>query len=175
MERRLGRRDIDVEELCVSVSAITHRNKFTKEERDELHEKVQILYDEYVVSKWEEEKLDEGVAETLRAVALESPQKTEQRMQTREEWASNHGLRLDGKRKPGPPKAKKKTVFDIAPGDRGTAAGPSEPIDPQVFEEQWMDAQIAKRKEEDRFIKGRRLRKIADPPPRRAEPKNFWI
>ena len=175
MERRLGRKDIDVEELCIEVSGITHRNRFTKEERDELHEKVQMIYDEFVLAKWEEEKMDESVVQTLRAVALESPRKTERKMQTREEWADNHGLRLDGKRKPGPPKAKKKTVFDISPGERGTAAAPSEPIDVELFESQWMDAQIAKQKEEDCFLKGRRLRKIADPPKRRAEPKNFWI
>ena len=175
MERRLGRKDIDVEELCVEVSSITHRNRFTKEERDELHEKVQLLYDEFVVAKWEEEKLDECVVQTLRAVALETPQNTERKMQTPEQWADNHGLRLDGKRKPGPPKAKKKTVFDIEPGERGTAAGPSEPIDAEVFEHQWMDAQVAKQKDEDRFLKGKRLRKIPDPPRRRAEAKSFWI
>ena len=175
MERRLGRKDIDVEELCIEVRGITQRNRFTKEERDELHEKVQMLYDEFVVAKWEEEKLDECVVQTLRAVSLEAPQKTEQKMQTPEHWAVNHGLRLNGKRRPGPPKAKKRTVFVVAPGERGTLAGPSEPIDAEVFEHQWMDSQVAKQKDEDRFLKGRRLRKIADPPKRRAEPKNFWI
>ena len=180
---RLGIEDIQIEEHTDRVMALSHRNKLSKQELDELRETSLALYERTIELERELDAFrNERYVDAMRAAAidkaLEQPAKSQPKPESQmswEDWCREHNLRYNGKRKPGPPKAKKKTVFDIAPGERGTAAGPSEPIDPQVFEDQWMDAQIAKRKEEERFIKGKRLRKTADPPPRRAEPKNFWI
>ena len=69
---------------------------------------------------------------------------------TREEYYAELGLRPDGKQKPGPKKAKPKTIFDVE-----LEAG--EPIDADEIERQWLEYTIMKEKTEVKPMQGRRL------------------
>ena len=176
---RLGIADIDVEEHVDRVMALSHRNKLSKQELDELRETSQALYARTIeVERELEAYRNERYISTMRAAAIEQSVEgadIKHHPMSWEDWCREHNLRYNGKKKPGPAKKKPKAIWDIPAGERGTATKPSEPIDLTSFEEQWMDAQVEKRKEEDRYLKGKRLRNEATQLPTRPAPKNFWI
>ena len=178
-ERQLGREDIDVIALVEEVESITGKHKFTREQMDELRRKVDLLYNEYVTEKWEEEaKAFEAYVDPLRAVTLDSGKPLEG-MMTKEEWNLAHGLRADGSKKRGPAPKKKKTVFDIAPGERGTAKKPGEPTDftqmEKELEARMMEEHMQERDAHPQQNVGKRLRKDHLAPPKRANVKSFWV
>lgn len=180
-ERQLDRNEIDVPTFVEEIESITGKHKFTREAMDELRLKVDLLYNEFVVDKWEEEeRLNKEVNAKLHAAILESdPSDTPVKMMTEEEWNIAHGRRFDGSKRRGPAPKKKKAIWDLSPGEKGTAEKPGEPIEfammEQEFEERMMDDYIAQRNSEPQQLVGKRLRKDHLNQPKRAPVKSFWI
>lgn len=178
-ERQLNREDINVVALVEEVESITGKHKFTRKEMDELRRKVDLIYDEFVKEQWETEAhYYEPFIDTLRATALTSGEPS-QGMMTREEWFEAHGLRKDGSKRRGPAPKKKKAVWDLSPGEKGTATKPGEPIDcdqmEQELEARMMEHFIEERDAQPQKNVGKRLRKDHLTPPKRANVKSFWI
>lgn len=178
-ERRLGIKELDVEEFCDDVMKVTGKHKFTRAEMDEMREKVDFLYRKYLDEKWEQEAQHlEPYKEALKAIHLAAADE-DTKFMTPEEWHLAHGLRADGSRKRGPAPKKKKTVWDLSPGEKGTAEKPGEPIDitsmEQEIEQRMMEEAIAQQKHEDKFPKGKRMRRGIAPVQRRPKSQDFWI
>jgi hypothetical protein len=180
-ERQLKRNEIDVPTFVEEVEAVTGKHKFTRAEMDELRRKVDLLYNEYVLDKWETEekenkeinaKLHERMLEQEKLIASSPTMSPEQ-------WHLAHGRRPDGSKRRGPAPKKKKTVWDLAPGECGIAEKPGEPIDfeqmDQEFEEKMMEDYIAQRNSEPQQHVGKRLRKDHLNPPKRPNVKYFWV
>ena len=169
-ERQLGRADMDITEICEQVDAITLKHKYTKEEMNTLRWKVDLLYHEFVLDKWQEdEEQSSPYAEALFALAIEKQGETSTKSMSEAEWNEMHGLRKDGKGlKPGPSKRKPKSVFDVE-------LVPGEPVDFEELELQWMEEQILKKKNEPQQLKGKRLRGDAGKRmPNRPKAQSFW-
>ena len=169
-ERQLDRAEIDITQVCEQVDAITLKHKYTKEEMDSLRRKVDLLYHEFVLDKWQEDdEQSSPYAEALLALAIEKQGKTSTKPMSEAEWNEMHGLRKNGKGlKPGPSKRKPKSVFDVE-------LVPGEPIDFEELEVQWMEEQIRKKKDEPQQLKGKRMRDDAvNAAAKRPEIKSFW-
>ena len=169
-ERQLGRAEMDITEVCEEVDALTLKHKYTREEMDLLRRKVDLLYHEYVIDQWQEDKEQMSpYATALFALAIENSPETSTKSMSEAEWNQMHGLRKDGKGlKPGPSKRKPKSVFDVE-------LVPGEPIDFEELEVQWMEEQIRKQKEEPQQLKGKRLRGDAGKRvPNRPKAQSFW-
>ena len=178
-ERQLKRNEIDVPTFVEEVEAVTGKHKFTRAEMDELRRKVDMIYNEYVLEKWESEaEANEPYIDPLRAAVIDSG-KSLDGMMSREEWNLAHGLRADGSKRRGPKPKKKKTVFDLSPGERGTAEKPGEPISYEEMEQQLeaklMDEYIKEREAQPQHSVGKRLRKDHLTPPKRPGIKSFWV
>lgn len=169
-ERQLGRKDMDITDVCEQVDAITLKHKYTREEMDSLRRKVDLLYHEFVLDKWQEDEDQlSPYAEALCALAIENQTETSSKQMSEADWNRMHGLRKDGKGlKPGPSKRKPKSVFDME-------LVPGEPIDFEELETQWMEEQILNKKNEQLQLKGKRMRGDAvNAVTPRAEDKLFW-
>ena len=169
-ERQIGRADIDITEVCEEVDAITLKHKYTKEEMDSLRRKVDLLYHEFVLDKWQEdEEQSSPYAEALFALAIEKQGEISTKPMSEAEWNEMHGLRKNGKGlKPGPSKRKPKSVFDVE-------LVPGEPIDFEELEVQWMEEQIRRKSEEPQQLKGKRMRDDAvKAVAQRHEVRSFW-
>jgi hypothetical protein len=169
-ERQLGRDAMDITEVCEQVDDITLKHKYTKEEMDSLRRKVDLLYHEFVLDKWQEEEQQMSpYAEALFALAIENQTDTSSKQMSEEEWNRMHGLRKNGKGlKPGPSKRKPKSVFDVD-------LVPGEPIDFEELEVQWLEEQIRKKKEEPQQLMGKRLRGDAGKRMlNRPKAQSFW-
>ena len=137
---------------------------------DSLRVKVDLLYHEFVLDKWQEdEEQSSPYAEALFALAIEKQGETSTKSMSEAEWNEMHGLRKDGKGlKPGPSKRKPKSVFDVE-------LVPGEPVDFEELELQWMEEQILKKKNEPQQLKGKRLRGDAGKRmPNRPKAQSFW-
>ena len=168
--RQVGREDLDVKEFCEKIDSITHRNRFTTQELNEIRTTVDLLYHEYVLSKWQEdEEQMSPYAEALFALATENQTATSSKEMSEAEWNAMHGLRKNGRGlKPGPSKRKPKSVFDVE-------LMPGEPINFEELEIQWMEEQILKKKEEPQQLMGKRLRgDAANAVAKRADTQSLW-
>ena len=168
--RRVGREDLDVKEFCEKIDGITHRNKFTTSEMNELRDTVDLLYHEFVLDKWQEDEEQlSPYAEALFALAIEKQTKTSSKQMSEAEWNQMHGLRKSGKGlKPGPSKRKPKSIFDVE-------LVPGEPIDFEELELQWMEEQIRHKALEPQQLKGKRMRDASvNAVIPRPEVKSFW-
>ena len=180
-ERRHGIESLDVEEFCDDVMKITGKHKFTRQEMDEMRTRVDLLYNKYVIEKWEEEaELNKEVNAKLHQAMLKSaPSDAPFKMMTEAEWHLIHGRRFDGSKRRGPAPKKKKAIWDLSPGEKGTANKPYEPIDfdqmEQEIEEQMMDAYIAERSARLQQTQGKRFRQDHLNPPKQANVKSFWV
>ena len=169
-ERQLGREEMDIAEVCEQVDGITLKHKYTREEMDSLRRKVDLLYHEFVLDKWQDdEEQMSPYAEALFALAIENQTETSSKQMNEAEGNEMHGLRKDGKGlKPGPSKRKPKSVFDVE-------LVPGEPVDFEELELQWMEEQILKKKNEPQQLKGKRLRGDAGKRmPNRPKAQSFW-
>ena len=178
--RRLGIVDIDVEELCDDVMKVTGKHKFTRQEMDEMREKVDFIYQRYLDDKWEAEaRAMDPYREALRNIELNSSSSPHVKTMTAEEWHQQHGLRYDGSKKRGPAPKPKRTVWDLSPGEKGMGEGPSEPVDFETTEKEiearMMEDHIKQQKEEARFHKGRRVRRGPEVNRRTQPRQDFWI
>ena len=97
---------MDITEVCEQVDAITLKYKNTREEMDSLRVKVDLLYHEFVLDKWQEdEEQSSPYAKALFALAIENQTQTPSKQMSEEERNRMHGLRIDGKGlMPGPSK-----------------------------------------------------------------------
>ena len=178
-DHQLNRGEIDLPAFVEEIESVTGKHKFTRKEMDEMRQKVDLIYNEYIKQQWEdEEQYRAPFIDTLRSAALESD-KAPVGMMTKEEWYLAHGLRKDGTKRRGPAPKKKKAVWDLSPGDRGTADRPSELVDLDEMERQleakMMDEYIRQQAEEPQMYKGKRVRKDDLAQRRRAPTKSFWI
>jgi hypothetical protein len=178
-KRRIDEMDIDVPALCDEVDGISYRNRLTKEEIDELKRKVYLIYEHYVLERWEEEaalrkdvddRIEKALAETEASrPGLDKPM-------SREEWNEIHRLRPDGKRKPGPQPKRKKNIFEVPTDKFGE---PLEALtEEQIveFEQQYLSEKYAEhRQEEGQFLKGKRVRRQPQHVRSRRPTKNFWM
>ena len=169
-ERQLGREVMDVKEICEKVDGLTLKHKYTKEEMDLLRRKVDLLYHEFVLDKWQDdEEQMSPYAEALFALTIENQTETSSKQMSEAEWNQMHGLRKNGKGlKPGPSKRKPKSVFDVE-------LVPGEPIDFEELEVQWMEEQIRRKALEPQQLKGKRLRADAvNAVAKRPDAHSFW-
>ena len=182
-EKRNGISTLDVDEFCHMVGGITGKHKFTREEMDEIRQRVDLLYQKFVTDKQEAEaEANAPFIDTARQAAALKGVVTSTKQMSKEEWAKEHGLRANLKhRKPGPPKKKKKAVWDLEPGERGTASSPdaAPEFDIEAAEAEYikakMEEHIAERAEDAQFLKGKHFRQD-EMPIRPAEyRKDFWI
>lgn len=184
-EARSGIPDLDVDEFVHKIGGITGKHKFTREEMDEIRQRVDLLYQNYVTDKQEAQEKEQALffeaARTARDITGE-PASDKFKPMPKEEWADEHGLRRNLKqRKPGPPKKKKKAIWDMEPGEKGLASAPGEAphFDIQQAEEQWlqnkMQEHIEMLEEESKFLKGKRYRPDELPTQKPADQQNFWI
>ncbi len=150
-ERRHGIASLDVEDFCDETLNITRKHKFSKEELNDIRCKVDTLYKKFVEDKHEREaEYREPFLEALKGIDIQLSDGADSKMMTREEYYAELGLRPDGKQKPGPKKAKPKTIFDVE-----LEAG--EPIDADEIERQWLEHTIMKEKTEVKPMQGRRV------------------
>ena len=181
VERRHGIESLDVDEFCDDAMKITGKHKFTRQEMDELRTRVDLLYNKYVIEKWEEEaELNREANAKLYQIMLESvPSDAPVKMMTEAEWHLAHNRRFDGSKRRGPAPKKKKAVWNLSPGEKGTADKPGEHIDidqmEKEIEEQMMDAYIAERSTRPQQTLGKRLRKDHLNPPKQSNVKSFWV
>lgn len=179
---RLGLDGINPEEHINRAMALSHRNKLSKAEVDELREIYQALYEKFLETQWTMEEIwnERFVAAARDAaieVALENPEhpRPERKQMSWEDWCKEHKLRpQNGKRKPGPSKKKPKAVWDLEPGERGNAEGPSEPIDVGALEQKFIEQYIADKEAEQQFPKGKRFRDDHLQVQRRRQQQSFW-
>ena len=182
-ERRLGIHDIDVDEFVHSISDITGKHKFTREEMDKIRERLDLLYQKFVTDKQEAEaEANAPFINAARKAAALKDVGTITKQMSKEDWTKEHGLRSNLKhRKPGPPKKKKKTIWDIAPGEKGTASSPDEApeFDIEAAEAEYikakMEEHIEERAEDAQFLKGKHFRQDAMPIRPAEYRKDFWI
>ena len=182
MERRAAELPLPPQpaEVIEEVSAVTRKQRFSKEEMAELKQKLDFIYNKYLEEQWAlEAENNRELNEKLRGIALSSPELTGSTgMMTEAEWHKAHGLREDGSKPRGPKPKPKKTVWDLGPGEGGTASAPSEPIDldamEQEFERQMFERHIEEQRTQPQMVKGKRFRKpemnISKPQPL----KNTW-
>ena len=174
-QRYKGELATEIEELCDSVDNLTHRNRFTQEEMDELKLKVNRLYDEIVVGQMTDDEKMWSATEARIASALAEGNSAPSQPMTEEEWRKLHRLRPDGKRKPGPLPKKKKTIYEIPAGTGGLAEERTPSLDCDEIERQWMENYIEERKNEPKFLKGKRVRNDSTPTLPAEPAANFWI
>ena len=117
--------------------------------------------------------------EALRGIHLNSPGSPQVKTMTAEEWNKQNGLSADGSKKRGPAPKRKKTVWDLSPGEKGTGVGPSEPIDFEAMEkeveERMIEEAIKQQQEEAKYLQGRRVSRGPELNRRRQSSQDFWI
>ncbi|QNJ25147.1 hypothetical protein SynSYN20_00805 [Synechococcus sp. SYN20] len=165
----------DVEELCDTVDNLTHRNRFTQEEMDELKLKVNRLYDEFVVTQMADDEVMWSATEARIDSALAEGNSAPSKPMTEEEWRKLHRLRPNGKRKPGPLPKKKKNIYEIPAGTSGLAEERTPSLDCDELERQWLENYIEEQKNEPQFLKGKRVRNGSVPMQPVKPAANIWI
>ena len=179
-QRRLGISNIDVEEFADTVSNITGKHKFTRDEMDEIREKVDFIYKQYLLEKHEAEAdFNEPYVHAARLAAVDVGAEPTDKMMTPEAWFKEHDLRPDGSRKRGPKPKRKKAIWDLSPGDKGTAETPSEPIDVDAIEAKFFELQyerhLEEQKQQQSMPVGKRLRPAIQTARPRTARQDFWI
>ena len=167
-------------EVIEEASAVTRKHRYTKKEMTELKQKLDFIYKKYLEEQWEEEeKNNRELHKKLHELALSSPQtNSDVKLMTEADWNKAHGLREDGSKPRGPKPKAKKAVWDLAPGEGGTASSPSEPVEldamEQEFERQMFESYIEEQRTQPQMVKGKRFRKPEKYISRPQTPKNFW-
>lgn len=168
------------EEVIEEASAVTRKHRYTKEEMTELKQKLDFICKRYIEEQQAEEaETNRELNGKLREIALSSPKsKSDTKLMTESEWHLAHGLREDGTKRRGPKQKTKKTVWDLSPGEGGTADSPSEPVDLDAmeteFERQMFERHIEKQRNQPQMVKGMRFRRPEMNVSRPQPPKNFW-
>ena len=167
-------------EVIEEATAVTRKHRYTKEEMAELKQKLDFIYNKYLQEQWElEAENNRELNQKLHEIALSNPKPTiNTEMMTEAEWHKAHGLREDGSKPRGPKPKPKKTVWDLGPGEGGTASSPSEPVDldamEQEFERKMFERHIEEQRTQPQMVKGKRFRKPEKNISRPQQPKNFW-
>jgi hypothetical protein len=167
-----------LEETYEVVQRLNGKFKFSRSEMDYLRNRVEFFYQDYLNNKAHDEaEANKIVNERMRKEALDNPQPSSKQM-TSAEWNEAHGLRADGSKKRGPAPKKKKTIYDIAPGERGLGEAPAEPVDIDAIEAQ-VEAELFERHIEEQkklppLLRNRRNRHTNHQPARDISKKSFW-
>ena len=179
--RQLGLDKMDLEEFFDDANRLTGKHKFTRHEMHRFRRMLDELYRNFVTDKQEvEAKLNAEYVDLLRSEAINHDLAKGTKMMDRADWNREHGLRSDGKGlKPGPKARPKKMVWQLEPGEKGTATEKPEPVDIEVMEKEVMDQAAAdyakQKKERPANTVGKRLRQTEANPLRKSAPGNFWI
>ena len=169
--------NLDIKEFVDFVGGITHRNKFTQEEKNEIQLKVELLYEKHVIQTQEEdaqlqkeveERIDAALAKGLNVTPGHQPM-------TPEEWNKMHRLRANGKRIPGPQPKKKGTVLEApAFAFRDTF----KPLTNKEIDQLEMEWPMEKAKERadksNQLLKGRRFRSDVENAMTRQHDSSLW-
>lgn len=158
-------------EVIEEARLVTRKHKYTKEEMEDLRMKLDYIYQKYLEETWEAEaEANSELHKRLHEAALKNPRPVSTaKLMTQEEWNLAHGLRADGTKRRGPAPKPKKKVWDLSPGDAGTAEHPSEPVDLDAMEEafkaQMFESHIEEQRNQPQMVKGKRFRKpVSDRP-----------
>ena len=166
-------------EVIEEASLVTRKHRYTKEEMEDLRMKLDYVYNKYIQETWEAEaEANRELNQKLYEKALNSPPPPAQKkLMTEEEWHLAHGLRADGSKRRGPAPKPRKKVWDLSPGEAGTAEHPSEPVDLDAmeaeFEAQMFERHIEKQRNQLLMVKGKRFRKAVSDRPKPPQQKNF--
>ena len=152
--RQLGEASVEIEAVCEQVDDLTHRNRFTQEEMNDLKDKVNKLYDSFVVSQQSDDQQMQADIDARVEAAIKEGAASEAKAMTEDEWNMLHRLRPNGKRKPGPKPAKKKNIYSLEPGDSGLATERTPSQDCEEIERQWLDNYIEAQRSEPKFLQG---------------------
>ena len=166
-ERHKDERVIPLESLREEVDNLNTRKKYSAKEIEELRNMVNEMYEDHI-NRIAEEKAqqDRELNETLRNIHLDLGIQTEGKQLTEEEWNILHGLRPDGSKKRGPKPRKKKTVWQLEPGERGNGTEPASSLDldqiqkmEQDYEAEMFEQEIERQKKQAWPTTGKRFRK----------------
>lgn len=160
------------EELYIKTLELNQYKRLTLKEINELREQVSEVY--LAFKAQQEEAIAQEFQEINKVAAACAAQMNEAAstsQMTEAEWHKLHGRRPDGSKPRGPKPKKKKLVWELEPGEKGTALEPSAPIDieamEKVLEQALIERHLEQQEEEAKFLKGKRLREPT--PARRAK------
>ena len=165
-QRFKDERTLPIEELKAKVESLNTRKRYSSKEMNELRSVVSLMYDSFL-SEQEELQAQHNASfnEALRAVCVDAGI-TSGKAITEVEWNRLHDRRDDGSKKRGPAPNKKKLVWDLSPGECGTAEEPLPPVDLDAMEKAFETAMIEKaiedKKSQPRYAVGKRLRSNPD-------------
>ena len=171
----------DTAEVIEEASAVTRKHRYTKEEMQELRDKLDYIYQKYLQEQWEEEaQKNKELNKRLHQEALSTKAKPSNvKLMSETEWNTSHGLKPDGTKKRGPVPKRKKLVWELEPGEKGTAAEPSQPIDVDAMETELetklIEEHIKEQQKQPQFIKGKRVRSNNRADQNSPQTKSFWI
>lgn len=178
-ERRRNSLPDRAEELYTKTHSLNQYERMTLKEIEVLRKQVAEVYDEFKAQQDEAEAQANSEMNKLVAVlTAQLKSGSTGKTLTEAEWNELHGKRPDGSKKRGPRPKRKKLVWELEPGEKGMALEKAEPIDAdameRVFEEALMERYIQQKKEEQKFLKGKRMRN--DAPPKRGpiDQSNFY-
>ena len=157
------------------------KNKYSREEIDLLHERVDFSFKEAGCTKWKDEAESmQTQNKALAGIAIQQAGSSAQpKLMSEEEWNFEHGLRADGSKRRGPAKKPKPKFYEIEPGQFGTSEEPAERMDldsiEAAIEVRMMEESIEEQKQKPATHVGKRLRKPHQQQIRRPQSQNFWI
>ena len=145
---------------------------------DELRKQVSEMYDSFKAEQEEQQaQHDASLNAALRAIHIEAGI-SNQKSITEAEWNALHDRRPDGSKKRGPKPNKKKLVWDLSPGECGTAEEPLPPVDldamEKAHEEAMMEQAIEAQKAQPKYAVGKRLRSNAATPRPSVDQSKFY-
>ena len=169
---------IPVEELKEKIDELNTRKRYTSKEMDELRKQVSEMYDSFKAEQEEQQaQHDASLNAALRAIHIEAGI-SNQKSITEAEWNALHDRRPDGSKKRGPKPNKKKLVWDLSPGECGTAEEPLPPVDldamEKAHEEAMMEQAIEAQKAQPKYAVGKRLRSNAATPRPSVDQSKFY-
>lgn len=155
---------VDLAELAEEVDELSQYKKYSVKDIQELRDKVHAVYDDYIQRlEIEEEQVQAELKRNLPQLTLDAGKQVPSKPITEAEWNELHGLRADGTKKRGPLPKKKKLVWELEPGEKGTAVEKAEPVDldalEKAHEQAMFEREIQRQREMPQPCVGKRLRK----------------
>ena len=174
-----GESSIPLDQLKQKVNDLSTRKKYSGQEIKELRETVAEMYEHHLDTLVAEEaQQNKELNEALRCVHVDVGIKSSGKTLTEKEWFALHGRRHDGTKPRGPKPKKKKTVWELAPGEKGMGTEPAEPIDfeqiEREYEKEMFEREIQRQKDLPAFAVGKRLRKDHQTPRPRVDQSRFY-
>ena len=178
-QRRLKDESVlPVEELKTKIDELSTRKRYSAKEMNELRKQVFEMYNDFKAEQEEEQAQQEAsLNAALSAISIDAGV-SHQRTITEAEWNALHDRRADGSKKRGPKPMKKKMVWDLSPGECGTAEEPLPPVDldamEKAHEEAMMEQAIEAKKAQPKYSVGKRLRSAIATPRSSVDQSRFY-